>query len=455
MEQRSTFYKSVLKIAIPITLQSLLQSSFSVIDQVMTGQLGSTSIAGIGLGGKFSSLFSVLISAIAAVAGIMIAQYMGKKDDREVSRSFFVNMIMAILLAVLFTVMCLILPTQIMGMYTEDAMTREVAAGYLQIIAISYIPIAIATLLSTLLRCMDAAVIPLYASILAAVINTGLNYLLIFGKFGFPKLGVTGAAVASVISQCISCVLILILFFRTYRKKELQLNFIFRMNKSGRIQYLGILLPILVCEFFWSLGENVYASIYGHIGTDACAAMTLTSPIQVLLIGTLSGLSQAAAILIGKSLGSEEYEKAYCESKKLMIYGLCGAAILSLVLIVSSEWYVQIYNVEDVVRETGKQILYAFALVAPVKVLNMILGGGIIRSGGQTKYVMCIDILGTWGFGVPLGLLTAFVLDLSIPYVYFILSMEECIRLAISLVVFRKKKWMRSLEQQENSEEEV
>ncbi len=447
MKQENSFYKSVIKIAVPVTLQSLLQSSFSVIDQVMTGQLGSTSIAGIGLGGKFYSIFSVLVSAIAAVAGIMIAQYIGKKDNQEVSRSFFVNIMMALFLALLFTGMCLIFPSQIMGVYTKDAMTREVAAGYLRIIAVSYIPVAVGTLLSTLLRCMNAAVIPLYASILAAVINTGMNYVLIFGKFGFPRMGVTGAAVATVISQSISCFLILGLFFWYYRKQELRLEFVFRMSHSGRIQYLGILLPILVCEFFWSLGENVYAAIYGHIGTASCAAMTLTSPIQVLVIGALSGLSQAAAILIGKSLGSEEYEKAYAESKKLMLYGLVGAVMLSLLLMISRGYYVQIYNVEEEVRVVAGQILFAFALVAPVKVLNMILGGGIIRSGGRTKYVMWIDMIGTWCFGVPLGLLTAFVLKLSIPYVYFILSMEEGVRLAISLVVFRKRSWMHSLEQ--------
>lgn len=447
MKQEKSFYKSVIKIAVPVTLQSLLQSSFSVIDQVMTGQLGSTSIAGIGLGGKFYSIFSVLVSAIAAVAGIMIAQYIGKKDNQEVSRSFFVNIMMALFLALLFTGMCLIFPSQIMGAYTKDAMTREVAAGYLRIIAVSYIPVAVGTLLSTLLRCMNAAVIPLYASILAAVINTGMNYVLIFGKFGFPRMGVTGAAVATVISQSISCFLILGLFFWYYRKQELRLEFVFRMSHSGRIQYLGILLPILVCEFFWSLGENVYAAIYGHIGTASCAAMTLTSPIQVLVIGALSGLSQAAAILIGKSLGSEEYKKAYAESKKLMLYGLVGAVMLSLLLMVSRSYYVQIYNVEEEVRVVAGQILFAFALVAPVKVLNMILGGGIIRSGGRTKYVMWIDMIGTWCFGVPLGLLTAFVLKLSIPYVYFILSVEEGVRLAISLVVFRKRSWMHSLEQ--------
>lgn len=120
--------------------------------------------------------------------------------------------------------------------------------------------------------------------------------------------------------------------------------------------------------------------------------------------------------------------------------------ILSVVIIFVRPFYVEIYQVEDGVKEITTQILLAYALVAPFKVLNMILGGGIIRSGGKTNYVMMIDIIGTWGFGVPLGLISAFVLNLSIPYVYFILSMEECIRFVISIVVFRKKKWMQSLE---------
>ena len=196
----------------------------------------------------------------------------------------------------------------------------------------------------------------------------------------------------------------------------------------------------------WSLGENVYAAIYGHIGTVASAAMTLTNPVQGLLIGALCGLSQAASVIIGKKLGNKEYDEAYTAAKKLLLYGFVGALALSGVILATSRFYVKIYQVEDAVKLLTKQILFAYALIAPFKVLNMILGGGIIRSGGKTKYVMAIDMLGTWGFGVPLGLLSAFVLKLPIPYVYFILSLEECVRFRISLIVFRRKNWMQSLE---------
>ncbi|MDO4345083.1 MAG: MATE family efflux transporter [Eubacteriales bacterium] len=446
MKEKDTFYRTVWKIALPVTLQSLLQSSFSVVDQIMTGQLGSTGIAGIGLAGKFSSVFSVVVSAVAAAAGIMISQYIGRKDMREVSRSFFVNLAAALGLALVFTLLCTGLPGKIMGLYSKEELTREAAAGYLKILSISYVPAAVTSLLSTLLRCMEAAFLPLAAGIAAALVNTCLNYVLIFGKFGFPALGVDGAAIATAVSQMAGCLLTAGMFWRCCRRKNFRLQAAFRMGQEKRRQYLGILLPILACEFLWSLGENVYAAIYGHIGTQPCAAMTLTYPIQTLFIGALSGLSQAAGIMIGKSLGSGENEKAYQNGKKLMLCGLAGSLVLSATLVIARGSYVQIYRVEDTVKELTKQILTGYALIAPVKVQNMILGGGILRSGGRTDYVMYIDFIGTWLFGVPLGLLAAFVLKLSIPWVYLMLSLEECVRLGLSFAVFKKKVWMRRLQ---------
>ena len=445
MKETKTFYKKALGIAVPVTLQSLLQSSFSVVDQIMTGQLGSTNIAGIGLAGKFASIFSVLVSAIATAAGIMIAQYIGKKDEERTSRSFVGNLFVGILLALLFLGLCLLIPAQIMGIYTTDGEVRMTAEGYLRIVSFSFLPMAGSVMLSTLLRCMEAASFPLYAGMAAALVNTLLNYLLIFGKFDFPKMGANGAALATVISQIIGF-LILYFFYRyRYRKQMARSSFTFGQMKAEIRQYLKILLPILACEFLWSLGENVYAVIYGHIGTTACAAMTLTAPIQMLFIGALSGLSQAAGILIGKTLGKGVYEEAYQDSKKLMKAGVVGSLILSVILILTSGLYVRIFPVADDVRAITRQILFAFALVAPLKVENMILGGGIIRSGGKTEYVMWIDMIGTWLFGVPLGFLTAFVLHLDIPFVYFILSLEEGVRLLISLFIFRKRKWMERL----------
>ncbi len=416
MKRESPFFITVCCLAIPVALQSMLQASFGVVDQIMLGQLGSVSVAGVGLAGKFAGIVSVIVAAIGSVAGIMISQYLGQNNTPEVRKSFYTNMLLACGIAGLFTILCTLFPGKIMGLYTTDLATSRAAANYLAIAACSFLPMAGATLFSTLLRCMEKARLPLYASIVSAVINTGLNYILIFGKCGFAPMGANGAAIATAISQCVN--FLLMLFLMPVQNSPLartagNTSVTARLNWK---QYGAMLFPILVCEVVWSLGENVYAAIYGHMGTESSAAMTLTGPIQGLMIGALCGLSQAA-----------------------------GAGVLSAVIILTGSVYVEIYQVEPYVKQLTSQILFAYALVAPFKVLNMILGGGILRSGGKTKYVMVIDMIGTWGFGVPLGLLAAFVLRLTIPHVYFILSLEECIRFGISVLVFRRRKWMQSL----------
>ena len=450
MKRKTSFFTNVCCLAIPVALQSMLQASFGIVDQMMIGQLGSVSVAGVGLAGKFSGIVSVVIAAIGSVAGIMISQYLGQKNKAEIRRSFYLNLLLGLAIAGLFTMLCILAPGQIMSLYTKDLPTRQVAADYLRIIAGTFLPMAGATMLSTFFRCNEKARLPLYASIVSAVLNTGLNYVFIFGKCGVSPMGAKGAAIATLVSQCANFLLMLVMMpgqdFRLLMYKE-------EKKEKKRFhwkQYGAMLFPILVCEFVWSLGENVYAAIYGHMGTQSSAAMTLINPIQGLMIGALCGLSQAAGVIIGKKLGNEEYEEAYQAGKKLIWYGAVGAFVLSVVIVLTSSFYVEIYRVEPYVKQLTRQILFAYALVAPFKVLNMILGGGIIRSGGKTKYVMFIDMIGTWGFGVPLGLLAAFVLHLSIPYVYFILSLEECIRFGISLVVFYRRTWMQSLESEKS-----
>lgn len=444
MKQKSSFFISVCALAIPVTLQSMLQASFSMIDQIMIGQLGSVRVAGVGYAGKFVTAYTVIVAAVASVAGIMISQYLGQKNSQDVKRSFYLNLLIAFVVSAFFFVVCLLFPTPLMSFYTQDPAALQEASSYLSIITFTFIPTAGATLISTLLRCMEKPKLPLYASMVSAALNTGLNYVLIFGKAGFSPMGVQGAALATVIAQVVNWLIMLLmiprkdfLFLKTNKQKA---------DKFNWKQYGAILLPILLCDFLWCFGENVYVSIYGHMSTSSGAAMTLMNPIVIMLIGALCGLSQAAGIIVGKLLGNKDYDEAYSASKKLIFYGFVGSVILSIVVALTASFYVQIYQVEETVRALTIQILWAFALVAPFKVLNMILSVGIIRSGGKTKYVMIVNIIGTWAIGVPLGLLSAFVWNLSIPYVYFLLSLEECVRFGLSLVVFHRKNWMQSLE---------
>ena len=356
----------------------------------------------------------------------------------------YTNLTVSLIFVMVFTSLSMMMPYQILGFYTDDESAVQGGVEYLRIYALSFLPVAVTSMFSAYLRCVGAAKVPLYAGIVASVANTVLNYILIFGNAGFPAMGVKGAAWASVIAQLSGCILTVLFFISLSRKNSWKISFEIRMDKVYMKQYLVILMPMLVCEFFWSLGENVYASIYGHVGTKAFAAMTLTNPLQALVMGALSGVSQAAGVMIGKQLGADDRGSAYQDSKRLMYTGLVCSILLSVLIIVLNQYYVLIFQVEEDVRLMTRYVLAVYALVAPVKVQNMILGG-ILRSGGKTTFVMIIDMIGTWIFGVPLGLLSAFVFHLPIAAVYFVLSMEECIRVVISFIVFRKKKWMQTL----------
>lgn len=440
--KQSGFYKNTAGIALPVAMQSLLQSSFNVVDQIMIGSLGSTSITGIGLAGKFASMYTVVLGAVATAAGIVMAQCTGRDHQDRFRQSFFATLQLAVVLAAICMGVCLLLPEAIMGLYTQDQAVKRQAAVYLRLYCLSFLPMAVTSIASVLLRCRQAASLPLAASLLSVLVNTGGNYLLISGRGGFPALGVRGAAIASVIAQAAACLLTLLLCQGRWGWDTSPSG---RVSAADRRTYAGILAPILLCEFLWGLGENVYGGIYGHIGTDPCAAMTMTGPLQGLTIGLLSGLSQAAAILVGKALGSGQQDQAYTEAKRLVWLSLGGAVALSCALAAAGPHYVKIYNVGPYVQQMACHLLWVFSLYLPVKVLNMVLGGGILRSGGKTNYVMWIDIIGTWGFGVPLGLLGAFVWKWPIVQVYGFLSLEEGVRLLLTILVFRSRRWMQQL----------
>ena len=441
----SKFIKSLCKIAVPVTLQSMLQASFSIVDQIMIGQLGETNISAVGLGSNFSLIFSVVIGAVGAVAGILIAQFMGAEDKKEAWCSFDVSLICGIMISALFLLAAGAFPLQILGLYTEDMNIINTGAVYFRIVAFSYIPMAVSNILSAWLRCREHATIPFLASFGAVAVNTGLNYLLIFGKFGFPRMEIKGAAIATLISQLFNLVFIVIGFVVCNRRDGDKPVLSLRFKKITIRDYLVMIMPILVSEFLWSLGQNVESAVYGHLGTSNLAAYTLTGPIQGLIVGALSGLSAAAGVMIGKRLGRKEYDEAYAESKKIMYAGLAGSVAVASLLILLAGVYTGLYRVDNSVKELGQILLIVFALYAPVKVENMILSGGIIRSGGNTKIIMVIDIVGTWCIGIPLCLLAAYVFRWGIVGVYALLTTEEIFRLAVALVIFRKRKWMISL----------
>lgn len=439
---KETFEKQVINIAIPVALQSMLQSSFSMIDQIMVGQLGEKSIAAVEIAGKPGFIYSVVVGAVCTIAGIMISQYIGKKDRESEEKSICVNFLVMMLTGIAFFFISRMFPLQFIRLFTNDARVISEGSVYLGIIGWTFIPLGITNIFGAAIRCRGKSSWPLYVGFVSATLNTGLNYCLIFGNYGMPMLGVKGAAYASVISQVAGAVLIIVMFFRLYGRIRYSVS----LGKENYWQYLSMLIPIVINEFLWSVGQSINTFVYGHMSTDELAGMSLTGSLQGLTIGALSGIAQAAGILVGKRLGEGQYDQAYQESKKLCVYGFIGSILFSVTIMALKTPYVHLFNVSDDVRAIGLALLTAFAVLMPIKVLNMILGGGIIRSGGRTKYIMMIDMLGTWLIGVPIALVTGLVFKFPIVWVYFMLSQEEVVRFIISIFMFRSRKWMNTIE---------
>lgn len=439
------FKKKLTDIALPITVQTLMHSSLSLIDQIMIGSLGSACIAGIGLAGKFTSLFSVTVSAIVAAAGILISQYVGAKNERGVRDSFYLPLYFSLIFVVGFTLASLFAPIQIMAFYADDVETISKAAVYLRWRAVGYFPEILTMFVSTLLRNMNRAKLPAVAGVVAIITNTLLNWLLIFGFGPIPRMEEAGAAIATVISHIVEMLIVVVLFAREKKKQNLFLHPTVSFSKEFVKNAAVILAPILVGEFLWSLGENMYAVIYGHLGTEPCAAMTLMYPIQGIAIGALCGVSAASGIIVGNSLGANDDKKAWSQAIDFVRLTVTAGIIIGVIVCVLSSFYVKLFNVAPETRAVTIKILAAFAFVFTAKVFNMVIGGGVLQSGGQTKFMTAVNIIGTWGVGVPLGFVSAYFFKLPIWWVYFFLSLEEFVRVGISIWLLKSKRWMKNV----------
>lgn len=446
--QNRQYYKEMMSIGIPVTLQSIFQASYSLVDQIMVGKLGEVSIAGSGLGGKFSSLVAFTLSSIAAVASILIAQYHGHHDREGLSKSFFSCSYIAGIIMLIFSIPSFWVPSFIISLYTDDSSVISAGAEYLQIISVSFIPMTVTLIVSSFFRSTEQSRYPMYASASSLILNLIFNYMFIFGKLGMPQLGLNGAAIGTLLARSVEALLLIFWLIMKNRGPESLLVPAFRVNSMFYKKISIIVWPIVINEFSWSFGENIYASIYGRLGTDALAAMTLTGPLQSMFIGMFSGISSAALVMVGKRLGNDKEQDAFTISKLLMKVGLGGGILIGIMLALLIPLYTKLFNVDSNVAELTRYITYALAIVISAKITNMILGGGILRSGGNTRFTLITDLIGTWVLGVPLGLLTAYVFHLPIYLVYIILSLEEVARVIMGLHIFRSRKWMNNVTRQ-------
>ncbi len=440
-----SFVPTLIQIAIPIALQNLVSSSVNMLDTVMVGQLGATPLAAVGLGNQIYFLLMLLLYGVSTGGGIFIAQYWGRRDLPGIRRTVGLCLTAGLVAGAFFTVAAVAAPRFLIGLYSRDAEVVRIGADYLRIAALSYLPTVASSILGFSMRSCEKVRLPLVASIVSLGMNAFLNWVLIFGEFGIPALGVVGAAWATVAARTAEALIMLIVpYVRRYptagRLREL-------VDWSGIwiSRFVTVALPVVVNEVIWSLGITTYNAIFARSGTDAIAAYNVTSTVSQLSMVLFFGTASAASVMIGKKIGEGRHDLARDWARRFALLAPCLGIVFGLLLIPLRSLLPFVFRLDAPVLAQASAMLLVLGLTFPFRVFNFHLVVGICRAGGDTKFGLLFDLLGVWGIGVPLAALGAFVWGLPAWGIYLMCSVEEVAKSFVGLWRFLSRKWLRSV----------
>lgn len=445
MSARKDFYRVAYKIAVPVTLQSLLMALLNLTDQLMVGQLGDVAVASVGISTKIYGIISVVLTGLSTGVSIYAAQFWGNKETKSVSQVLGLGLIVGFVFSFLFAAAVFMDSPHFLSMFTTDTHVLEDGDIYLQIMSLGFVPVMFTLMYSAVLRSTGHAKWPMYVSFISVGLNVILNYVLIFGHFGAPELGLKGSAIATLIARVTECLLIIGAVYRNRLPGAVGLKNLFIIPKPLIRRFFGTTYPLLLTELLWVLGDTAYAIIYSRMGTMEMTAMTITFPLQGICIGLLSGLASAAGVMVGNRLGANETDLALDYAKRFIHLGIIVSLIIGGVIAAGSGLYVSMFNISEDAKQMGIDLVIVFAGFLWVKVSNMIMAGGILNSGGDSKFVFGMESTATWLIGVPSGLLLSFLWKQPIFLVYLVISLEEVVRFVFGYVRIRSRKWMRNL----------
>jgi putative MATE family efflux protein len=439
------FYKTLLILALPITIQSLILASVNMADVFMIGKLGGVQVASLGLANQIVFLMTTFIMGVNSGATVFIAQYHGKNDYSKVKYIVSISILLSISIALCFWFISYIKSEYIMGFYTKDPLVIAIASKYLKVVAWSYVASAVSFSFSILLRGLGESQLPMLTSFLSLVINIILNYILIFGNYGFPRLGVEGAALATSIARGIECLVVVrIIYMRKY-PIAIKLKGFFCFDIVMLKLFVATAGVVIINDILWALGQTVYSAIYGRIGTDSLAAINIENSFERLAVVGIIGFANAATVMIAHKIGQGKLNEAYSDGKKFYKVSFGLAFLLAVPLGLFSSKLVGMYNVDENVLRLSKYTLIAFCVSFPFKALSMTKMVGVLRGGGDTKYAMGINLIALWMVGIPGSIFVAFYLNFPIYVVYLVTLTEEFIRIGIGMKRFISKKWINKL----------
>ncbi|HSF81921.1 MAG TPA: MATE family efflux transporter [Anaerolineales bacterium] len=439
------YFSRLFGLALPIALQNFFMSSLNMVGTMFIGQLGETAVAAVGLANQLFFLLTLSMFGISSGAAMFTAQLWGKRDIHNIRRVLGLCMIFCAGVAFVFMGIAVLAPGAALGIYSQDPAVIALGSSYLRIFGWSYLCMAVTFSYAAVLRSIGDVKKPLIVSTSALAINTILSYGLILGRLGLPELGVQGAAWAALIARLLECSALVGLTFWQKSPVAANLKEMLHIDMNFAWRVLKPVIPVALNELLWSLGVTTYYIIYARIGTNSVAAMNIAASIDSLALVIFIGIGNACAILVGNRIGAGEEKIAYQYAARSLVLGIAASILVGSLVVIGAAPILSFYKVTPLVISYSRKILLIIALFLWVRVSNMILIIGILRSGGDTRFSLTVDAGLIWVVGVPAALLGAFVLHLPIYWVYLLVMSDEITKFAVGLYRFISRKWIHNL----------
>ncbi len=447
------FYRRVIAIVLPMIIQNTVTNVVSLLDNVMVGLVGTLEMSAVAIVNQLIFVFNLCIFGGLAGAGIFSTQYAGAGDNDGIRHCFRAKTVIAILMFVIAAVVFLAFPKPLISMYlsenttpNEAAATLGFAMDYFKIMIVGLLPFAVTQVYSSTLREVGETKLPMISSVVAILVNLVFNYLLIFGKLGFPKLGVAGAAIATVLSRYVEAAIIIIVTGikrKRYKFIEGALRSLY-IPKTLCKSIITKGTPLLINEFLWSAGMAILLQCYSVRGITVVAAVNISNTVNNLFNVVFLTMGNAVAIIVGQHLGANEIAKAKSSAWRLIALAVATCAVMGGAMAILAPFIPKVYNVEADVRSMATKLLYIVSVLMPVYAFahNCYF---TIRSGGRTVVTFLFDSVFTWGVVVPFAFVLANYTALSILPLYFAVQSLEFVKCLVGFILIKKGIWVRNI----------
>lgn len=444
------FYKTVLTIGIPIALQNLITFSVSLADTVMLSRASHIDelVSAADLANKTMFLLIITLFGLTGGGVVLASQYWGKGDMKSIRKITAMILHMGFIISCAMGAAVLLFPSGVMAIFTKDAIIIEKGAEYLSIVGWSYFLLGISTILMIMLRSVEVVKIALLADIAALVLSISLNWVLIFGNLGFPALGIRGAAISTLIARTVSFLIAIIYVFFIDKRLQFRIKDIWCFDAPLFRDILKYGFPVLFHQVAWAMGITVQAMIIGHIDYAAgnfIAANAATGVIFHLFMVAMFGMSNAAIIIVGKSIGEGKPVEAQDKAQTLFTLSFMMGILVCSVILITRNATITVFMLSPETDALARELLVYVAFLAFFTSIASMSLAGIFRGGGDTRVCLIIEMTCMWGVAIPLATLCAFVFKLPIPVVYIAMKIDEVIKVIICSVRIRGNTWIRNL----------